>query len=604
MPKDKFFLVEKVRGYWTKPDKTNMDPRYLVGGSQNVIINDQERVGTRGGYELFGAANTAENPVESSFDWETSHAETIHLRGLSDELQFYAGTVGGVEFNEWTVLKDGWTAVDFCFTTWWDTGEDIDLLLFVNGGDKIYDWSGATASLASATSNTITKNGTTTWAQERFLTSGTRQVIINGTTYTYTGGETTTTLTGVTPDPSGEAADSLVFQAIRENDNQPADGVINDGISVLNNQVHVGSNQSREIYISKDSDFTDYTYGTPRVMGEGGLVVMDNVWRGFARQQDNMYIASGQDDWYEVRFEKLEISSGAVAETITVNKLQTQSGQAARSQDLIAEAGDYVIFINFNNEAMMLGKMESLEEPSLLSLSDPIKPDFDDEDFTGGHIKPHKNRIYISAPANDNVYIVETRQRSDGELERFWQSPQVLPVGKFMVRSGDIYGHSSAVSETYKLFTGTNDNSKSFRAVAALVYRSYGRRDMLKILDEWLTEGYISANTTLTMKLRYEWGGATQELEYDIDGADDDILFEPAVEGALGDSPLGDSPLGDQLDEDAGNPKFRVVQGIACQDFFEIQVVFETDEVDYQWQILATGGNVRFSVNKPISIQK
>ena len=598
MAKQKFLLVEKILGYVSKPEKTNTDPRYLVSPSQNVLINDQEKVETREGYTLFGVASTALYESESSYDWETSSGDIIHLRGLNNELQFYDDNK-----SAWTVLKGSWAAVDFCFTTWWDTSEDIDLLLFVNGADKIWDWSGGIAVLASATSNTITKSGTTTWAQERFLVTGTTKVIINGTEYTYTGGETTTTLTGVTPDPSAEAATSTVFQSIRENDNQPADTYQADVISVLNNQVHVGSNISREIYISKNSSFTDYTYSTPRVTGEGGFVRTDNLVRGFARQTDKMFISAGQDDWYRIDLEKLELSAGAVAETIEVNKLQTMSGQAARSQDLIVEVGDYVMFVNFNNELVMLGKLENMETPSLQTLSDPIKPDFDAEDFTGGQVKSHKNRIYISAPVNDKVYILESRQQEDGTLRRYWQPPQILPVKKFMVRSGDIYGHSSSVSETYKLFDGVNDNAKSFKTTAAFAYRSYGRRDLLKILDEWMTEGYISANTKLVLRLKYDYGGYTQVLEKEIDGADDDIIFEATTLSSLGDSPLGEHSLGDE-DEISGNPKFKIIHEIPLQDFFEIQAIFETDDIDRQWEILATGGNVRLSKNQAVSIKK
>ncbi len=593
----KYLLVENILSYLTKQDPTNTDPRFLVSPSQNVLINDGEKIETREGYTLFGATSTDLYEIESNYDWQNSSGDEINIRCLNDEIQFYDDNA-----LAWTTLKDSFTAVDFCFATWWDTTANIDLLLFVNGLDKIWDWSGAITTLASATSNTITKNGTTTWDQERFLTAGTRQVIINGTTYTYTGGETTTTLTGVTPNPSAEAVNSTVFQAVRENDNEPADGATNDIIAVLNNQLFIGSNTGREISISKNTDFKDFAFSSPRISGEGDLLVIDNITRAFSPQGTKMYISAGKDLWYRHNFKQIELSSGSLAEISEVMPLKTASGQAAQSQDLITGIGDYIAFINFNNELKILGTLEGIEE-SFQTISDPIKPDFDDEDFTGGHLKSHKNRLYISSPVNSKVYINEIKQNKDGSISRFWQPPQILPVGKFMIRNNKIYGHSSAVAETYKLFDGTNDNAKSFKATAAYAYRSYDRRDILKVLDEWITEGYISANTKLVLRLKYDYGGSTQVLEKEINGADSDILFEPTLEASLGDSPLGDHPLGDEL-EISGNPKFKIINEFPVQDFFEIQAIYETDDIDQQWEIICSGGNIRPSQNQPNWLKK
>jgi len=607
----KFQIIDRVLGYKSKTDKTNTDPRFLTEPSQNVIINDGEKVEIRKGYTVHPSGDTSSesNAIESAYDWETSSGDVINLRGHDEYLQFYVGTVEGTTFNSWQTLKDGWAAVDFCFTTWWDTDEGsgsmgIDLLLFVNGEDKIQDWTGAMTTLKSATANTITKNGDNTWAQDRFLTAGTRQVIINGTTYTYTGGEDTDTLTGVTPDPSSEAADSLVFQAIRENDNEPADGAVNDIISVLNNQVYVGSNINREVYISSNTDFTDFTFSSPRVPGEGALLTLDNIARAFARQEQQMYISAGRSDWYRTKFEQLDVS-GILTETLEVEKLKTGVESGARSQDLTAELGDYITFIDFNNQLRLLGRVEDIESPHMPVLSDPIKTDFDDANFTGGHIKPHENRIYIADPNNDYVYISEVKQNDDGTMSRFWQPPQILPVRKFMIDGdGVLYGHSSGADLTYKLFDGYNDNGTSISAKAGYAYRTYGRRDVYKRFDEWLTEGYISANTELIINLKYDFDGYTQNLEKVIKGDDDSILYETSSTGVLGDNPLGDAPLGDQLESSSQQPKFRIINEFPLEDFFEVQVVYYTNEVDAQWEILATGGNVILSTSQPINIKQ
>ena len=197
----KFQTVLETKGYVTLKDKTNIDPRFLVSGSQNMLINDEEKVVTRKGYTLKGASSTVLNAIESAFDWQTSSNTILNLRGEDGTLAVFLGTIDGVVVDAWTDIEDGFTDAGFVFAPWWDTGENLDILLFVVGTTSLLNWSGGVTTLASATSNTLVKNGSVVWQDTRFLTAGTRKVVINGTVYTYTGGESTTTLTAVTPDP-------------------------------------------------------------------------------------------------------------------------------------------------------------------------------------------------------------------------------------------------------------------------------------------------------------------------------------------------------------------------------------------------------------------
>jgi len=590
----KFKLISNFEGYSTKPDKTNTNIRHLVSGSQNVLINDAEKVSTRGGYTVYGAENSATTPIESSFEWSNHLGNEWALRGYDDELEFYAGTIDGVEFNAWTRLKDGWSSVAFQFTTWWDTSEAIDLLLFVAQDSNIYDWSGGVTSLASATSNSLTKNGSDTWGAAGFLTAGTRKVVINGTEYTYTGGEGTTTLTGVTPDPSGEAADSLVFQAVRTNSNQPASGLTNDIIETLNNQVYVGDVTSREVYVSKNTSFTDYTFSSPRVPGEGALLTLDNAVIGFVPQEDDMYVTAGKDDWYRTNF---TLSDDNTKEILTIKKLKSATQQAAQSQGMIAKIKNAIVFISNEPTLDQLGRIENIDTPQAIPISDPIKPDFDNETFTNAHIKFWRNKIYIATPTNDKLYIYDVQKG-------FWQPPQILPVRRLSIIGGELYGHSSRVPETYKLFDGTNDNGNPFTAKATFAYRNFGTRANLKNFSEYFTEGYIAQNTKITLILRYELDGSEQELEYDINGQDSALIFQSLADESLGSNPLGDVPLGGSGENTDALPKFRIINIVPRSDFYEIQAEYKIDATDYQFEILSHGPAVALSKQQPTSIKK
>jgi len=96
---------------------------------------------------------------------------------------------------------------------------DHSRLIAVDGADtsnlatlRAYALDPPATTYASSTAVTITKQGAPTWAAAGFDTAG--QVVIDAITYTYTGGSGTTTLTGVTPDPTagGHIAGAVVEQ--------------------------------------------------------------------------------------------------------------------------------------------------------------------------------------------------------------------------------------------------------------------------------------------------------------------------------------------------------------------------------------------------------
>jgi len=595
-----FTMVDQFSGYKSKPDKTNAPPNILVSPSQNVLINDQERVQTREGYSLDGPANAAVNPVESGFTWKTSQANERVLRGFDDELETrFVDNSGGIN---WLRIADGWANVDFSFDTWWDTTENLEVLLFVVGDANVYEWSGGVAEISAVTTNTITKKGTGTWAASNFYTLGNRNVIINGTTYAYAGGEGTTTLTGVTPDVSGEASGSFVVQQMVTNSNVPSATAVNDDIGVLNNQLWIVDERFNEVNVSTDSDYTSFSVSSPRVAGEGELLVLDSPGRAVIPLDQDMLTATIDDDWYRSRFEQITVST-TLAETLAVKKLRTGKGKGLKGRNLLTNFGNAIIYMSNDNILEAFERPQDLENINTQNLSDPVKPDFDAEDFTNGFVFAHKNRVYISSPVNGKMYILEFKETDQGVV-RFWQSPQILPARVFVTVSDDIYIHSSAVPETYRLFDGTDDNDKPFLSRAAFSYRSYGKRELLKTLDEWFTEGFISSNANLELILNFELDGDLQQLATTIVGGDSNILFESESSIALGDNPLGDEPLGILDTLASANPKFRHIFPFPPKDFFEIQVIYEMDTQDGVFEILTNGGNVRLSGRQPSFLKR
>jgi len=594
-----FQIINRFKGYNTREDQTNLSAEFMVDGSQNVLLTKEGKISTRNGYELLGSSSTDTNAIESGFRWIATDGTEILGRSYDDELEVYTSSIGA-----WTRLSDSWSAVDFNFTTWWDNTEKLEVLLFVVGNANIYEWSGGTAEIDSVTSNTITKKGTATWAEANFYTGRDKTIVINGTEYTYTGGESTTTLTGVTPDPStgGVSSGDIALQKIVTNSNTPASGFNNDFIGILNNQAYVGSTGSRLLYLSSDSDYTDYSYSSPRVPGEGDILTMDEKGVGLAPQNQNMIVFAGRSSIYKVSFSQLDIS-GTLTEPTSLEKLKTGPDRGAKSADLITTEGDLILYVSNEPKLRAIGSIENIDEPQIIDLSYDIQPDFNNEDFTNGHIYAHKDRIYVASPVNSKVYINEIVY-IEGEKIRIWQPSQVLPIRRFSQSGSDLIGHSNGASESYTLFSGKNDNGNPFKSVARFAYNSYGDRYANKRFDEVLVEGYISSNTKITLTTRYDFKGDTGIKERTIDGSDTSITFKGESSGAIGVQPIGTSPHGANPELGSALPKFKVIKEIPALDFGEVQFELLSEGDDHQWELVAIGANASISPNQPVNLKQ
>ncbi len=607
-------------GYRNREDITNLPPGVLVKGSQNVLTNVSDRIQIRQGFTLDGQASTNMGGWQASYDWSRHTGDERHLRcgaktsaGNDGQLQNrYIATAGdsfnGTVFTEgqvyWFPIKSSMSLTDLNFAEFWDFTEKKGFLLWVDGTSNIFEWSGGVTTLLSATAATITKTGTESWAEEGFYTSSTRSVVINGNTYTYTGGEGTTTITGVSPSPVAEAAQSIIFQTIRVTANSAMTSIpstfANSLIANLRNQIYIGSLVDSTVYISKINNYKDYSFAIPRVVGEGALVTLDSPPIGFVAQESDVYVTSGKDYWYKTLF---TLSSDLAKESFEINRLKTGSNQAAKSQAMISKIKNQVVFIS--NEATMdeLGRVEQiLGTPQSVNMSDSIKLDFDDYDFQDASISYYKYFIYIAIPREGLVRMYNLEKK-------YWEAPQILPIGRFAVIDGDLYGHGYGVSETYKMFDGYNDNGKSMEAIALFSFMNYGTRTALKSFNQFYAEGYITSNTTLTEGIQYDVDGCSTFTSYDMLGNDGQFVCLGSMldDASFGKISFGKRSLGGASQFSLSQslpPKFRWIQTFPQTDFFEYQPSFSSIGIDQRWEILAFGGSGGVTVNIPVQIKR
>lgn len=598
----KNFYVAQFLGYENKKDVTNQQPGVLIAGSKNVVSTDGDTVAIRQGYTEFGTESDALTPILSNFEFQKLRQGQIALRSYDDELEFYWSTQLGGD-DEWHRIADGWSDVQFSFTTFFSTTEQDDQVLFVNGDNDIYMWSGGIATFASATANSITKQGTETWAESGFLTAGTRQVVIDGTTYTYTGGETTTTLTGVTPDPTsaGHTAGELIVQAVRTTSNKPASAApfTNDIIRTFNNQIIVGSYNDQTLYISDVGDFSVYTGSSPRLPGEGTSLTLDAppvdiVIPNDGQSDESFYVTAGNDFWYQVVF---QLSSDTTKERVSVKPLKTSPGQAANNQGAVAYVKNFIGFISKEPTFDFLGRIQDVDTPQSTALSDRIKTDFDSYDFTGSHVKFYRNNIYIALPQESKLLAYNFEKG-------FWEPPWDLPAGRLAIIGDDLILHSNSTPSSYKLFQGYNDNGNPINAVALFSYQNMGERMKYKNFNMVNIEGYITDNTTLSTNILYDYEGYNGMAGFDTDGTESNIIFKTTdSSGTLGETSLGEHSLGGDGQENSKN-KFRKFKKTVKNDFFECAFKFSSNEINQQWEIISFGADYTMSSNYPVKFIK
>ena len=480
----------------------------------------------------------------------------------------------------------------------------------------VYTTSTNTANLAAYYGNTgavgtnnSTDTGVTWNAQNGYVYASINENTISSTT-----------LTGVTPTPVGEANGSVVLQTPTTRTNLPDANFTNDFIKVINNQLWVGSYSSRAIYISSDTDFTNFTVPVTRAPGDPELLILDNVAKGITISSGNGWISAGTADWYEVSFSNLTVGSVLTQQT-NVSKKPTSHLSAALGHEFIDVVNDNIIALTQDQQVRHIGIFANQFENKYPSLSLAIKDELAGEDFTGGHLRIIGDILYITAPLSGRDYMYETRENINplGEItaERFWHTPQVRNVSRYAVIDGVVYGHSNSYPQLYQIWDTMqwHDDSPTagssgvpYDCIMRLAYQQEGRRQGKLSFDKLYVEGYITQGTKLYGNLYYDYQGSTGQAALDLNSTGDIQTYIGSTPTSLGDGSLGDNPLGDGLTIEANDqeqlPKFRIIKGAPLTDCFEYAMEIYTQDLDSRWEVLAIGTNAAINDSLPIEIMR
>lgn len=626
-------------GYNSSQDKTTVNPQYMVRGSKNVYLKSSKTIANRPGLKTRGRNDATLAGVVSSWVWNNSLGKVLPLRVANNKLQVESSIADGTTLVWYdllltsTLTNPAAILTRFVFDSWYSSTDKKDRVLMVRGDALIMYWSGGITKVASGTINTITKkDATTTWNQDGFAnqTSGEKKIIINGVEYTYTGGEDTAILTGVSPDASGISDSQIAIQSVLSVSNGGGgtligdSGFANDMIKVIGNQAYVASYTSRLVYISYSSDFKNYTVPTPPVAGSAELLTLDNAVKGIAVRQGNAWITAGTKDWYEVTFSNITVGSTLERQTV-VSKKPTSELSAAYAHEFIDNWGDDIIYLAQDQQVRDIGTFIGvLNGQKFPSLSIPIMDELAEENFIGGHLKiigePRLgNVLYITAPVNGRDYMFTVLEEANDQggvtQQRIWHPPHIRNVSRFESISGITYGHSNSNPMIYRIWDTNqwHDDSPSGEAlpyvsVMQMAYRSFGRRQGKFVCNKMLAIGYMNLGSTLDANILFDYQGATAVLNPNISSNNSPATsFLSQSDPSLGDASLGDNPLGDGLlvaaDEQDLLPKFYKISILSVNPFYEIGVQIYSQKADDRWEILALGFNPWLSEEQGVQLQ-
>lgn len=468
---------------------------------------------------------------------------------------------------------------------------------------------GATLNITQVATGSITKTGLTTWQQSGFsTTSGEKKIMIGGVEYTYLYGEDSTTIVGISPNPTSILANSIVLQSVITTSNTPAAGFANDFIKVINNQVWVGSYISRLCYISEDTNFSNYTVPTPRAAGDPELLTLDGTLNGISVRQGNGYISFGTDSWAAITFSDITVGTTLTQQT-KVDIKPVAVNQAAYAHEFIDSTGDNIIYLAKDQQVRVVGDFNNGFTTRYPSLSQEIATELSGEDFLGGGLRCIGEFLYITAPVTGNMYLRQERERVDesGQVvaERLWHAPWTANATRVDSIDGVVVVFSNANPQIYEIWDTAqwHDDSPSdeplpYESILSLAYRGGKRRQGLWSFDKYFTEGYLTPGTTLNLRMNYNYQGALNQILVIINSINQPAyLFNPNAETvpSLGDESPGDTVLGDDYpavaDDQEALPKFKNINSLGQIDCFEYQPNIYSDTADARWEILAEGTN-------------
>lgn len=586
----------KFSGFQDRDDETLLRGAFVVG--QNTKFSGNSLPAIRDGYELVGTTEPSDaTPIQRAWTFETRDGDVYELKAYSTGLYYWlVGTS-----TEWALLKGGFTSgLEFGYGNIGETAGQFHTW-FCNGTDAWMRFNGAKATVSAVTANTISI-ASSTWTTLGFYTTGTRSVIINGTEYAYTGGEGTTTLTGVTPSPAGEALGSLAVQSPQTVSFTSAPAV-SQVIMAHDGRIHARSDVRKSVWAYSQLDNPDdWTTGSDD--GDGATKDIEGSGPITAYGKLNSKILAFKKNIVK-SLEFLSVDTPKYATIVPSDDKSTSIGAENQRSTFSTPYG--LVFVTRDKRLMLLTGVTQNNEPEYLVLSDPIQPIFDEGIHTDACGICVDNVIWyafkqdINSSFNDTVIRGDMTRRTtdkDGKvLPIQWDAPYVgwnvkdwTAVYNSTTGKNEVHWHSSTNSATYRVTPASkSDNTGPYTATVRTWAETFDLAARLKLIDMAFVQVKMSENTELTHTLLYDRDGVTQQTETVLLGTDTAHRFDSAVYNPFGAESFGAQKFGSNAEMDDVAFYHFDIEVNPNTRFFSLSSQFSTQKEGQAWEIIRFG---------------
>lgn len=580
-------FFDQFTGYNTKADPSKVrDGDNPMG--QNTVINNTDRISVRdlglATYPADSTAATSTDGVNSLHTFRKRSGENILMRAYSTTTEFYD------EYSDrWETIKSGYaTGTTFGFA---DFNINTDLVSYVyygNGVNPFTRWTGAHTNLTSALvggESTVPVVSTL----DGFVSS-TGSLTICGVTVGYTG-KTNTSFTGTTNVPACDNGRAVLQAPLEFGDSHPKGNIY----LVANNRLFISgvASTSQAVFFSQYGDANVYsatgvtasTAASPGVfnLGEGGGGVTAMI-----QDESAIYI-----------FKRSIIYKATLSDTLyTLSALKPFDGKSqttgAVNQNSVFTGGNGVFFITPDNQIMNLARVDSVDYPQTIPISDSIKPTAAQAVFASSSGIFFKDRAFISAKkdsdssVNDVVFVYNFRVGS-------WESPIIgWNVADLAIYNDELFIASQNSTNVYRVTDIPLDDIYGVKANWRSKQYTFGSPAWQKEVTSVFIEGYITDNTDLSISLLLDENGFTQTYTTVFEGSETAFRFDAPSYNLFGFSQFGTERFGSN-DDFSGKRKFRVYlnKNVRRIPFYVAQLEFASDGENQQWEITRFGFLVR-----------
>lgn len=418
------------------------------------------------------------------------------------------------------------------------------------------------------------------------------------------------------PDIGSIVVGDVLLSALFETENTPSEDFTNDFIVTVTNQLVVGSYTSRIIYFSADTNYLDFTNSGDVITGDPDFIILDDLPKGMIAVEQSVYISAGTNAWYIATPNtavpvQQPLGANFKYVIIEVQKKVGATKSAALAHEFISAMGEDVVYLDQGNQIRSFGIFRDVLGTRIPYLSQQIKRELSEEDFTGGSLRAIDDRIFAIAPISGRVYIYRNEDNVDnnGNIvgEKFFEPYQEWNITRVAVIDGVQYGYSNQYPQAYQLFNtdqyhdDTPSGPMPYPAVLRLGYWNSGKRSKLLDFDKIYTEGYIDPNSELTLTVRSNWLGSTAIEDAVVSALDDNPALFQTDAVVIGGQIIGQEVIGGGTQVE-GETKFRNVSTLTKHQCFEYQIELSSFSLDSFWSILCVGSNASLVTDKPVYI--